>query len=348
MIIEMEKGVSQQVIADVVAAVEEKGFEAQVNVGVERVVIGVLGSNVGSLDTKIFEMLSGVERVVYMTKPYKLASRDFKKEDTVVRVGDISIGSDNFTVMAGPCSVESETQIISCAIAAKEAGAQILRGGAFKPRTSPFAFQGLKKEGLELLAKARKATGLLVVTEIVSPEDVSLVAEFADILQIGARNMQNYPLLEAVAKVKKPVLLKRGLSSTLEEWLMAADYLLRGNGEPNVILCNRGIRTFDDSTRFTYDIGILPVLRQLTHLPIVTDPSHSAGNFRYVPDYAKMAVAAGSNGIIVEIHPDPKKAMSDGAQSLTFSDFQKLMAELRPITRAFGKKMHKKCCGGDS
>ncbi len=340
MIIEMEKDASQQVIADVVAAVKEKGFEVQINIGTDRVVIGVLGSNTGNFDTQIFEVLSGVEKVVRMTKPYKLASRDFKKENTVVRVGDICIGADNFTVMAGPCSVESETQIIACAIAAKEAGAQILRGGAFKPRTSPFAFQGLKLEGLKLLAKARKETGLPIITEIVSPEDTAEVAEFADILQIGARNMQNYPLLEAVAKVKKPVLLKRGLSSTVEEWLMAADYLLRGNGKPNVILCNRGIRTFDNSTRFTYDIGILPVLRQLTHLPIITDPSHAAGNFRYVPDYAKMAVAAGSNGIIVEIHPDPKKAMSDGAQSLTFSDFEKLMVELRPIARVFGKKMH--------
>ncbi|MSU54642.1 MAG: 3-deoxy-7-phosphoheptulonate synthase, partial [Candidatus Staskawiczbacteria bacterium] len=220
-----------------------------------------------------------------------------------------------------------------------EAGAKVLRGGAYKPRTSPFAFQGLKEAGLKLLSKARKETGLQVVTEVVRPDDVTLVAEHADILQIGARNMQNYPLLEAAGKCKKPVLLKRGLSATVEEWLMAADYVLMGNGASNVILCLRGIRTFDTITRFTYDIGILPVLRTLTHLPIMVDPSHPAGNFRYVPSYAKMAVASGTDGLIVEIHPDPANALSDGAQSLTFSDFHRLMADLKPLAQVCDRKI---------
>ena len=339
MIVKMSKECSQIQIQAVVVKIGQLGFESLVNQGKERVVVAVLGAGVGSVDTGQFEVMAGVEQVVRMTKPYKLSSRDFRPKDTVVKVGGIDIGGKELVMMVGPCSVESEEQIIACAIAAKKAGAKILRGGAFKPRTSPFAFQGLKETGLKLLAKARQETGLAVVTEVVKPEDVHLVAEYADILQIGARNMQNYPLLEAAGKCKKPVLLKRGLSATVEEWLMAADYILMGNGASNVILCLRGIRTFDTTTRFTFDIGVLPVLRTLTHLPIIADPSHSAGNWRFVPAYAKMAVAADADGLIMEIHPNPQNALSDGAQSLTFSDFHRLMGDLKPLAQVCGRKI---------
>ncbi|MEK7664569.1 MAG: 3-deoxy-7-phosphoheptulonate synthase [Patescibacteria group bacterium] len=340
MIIEMEKNATREEIKDVInVVINDFKFEAQVNTGEERTVIAVLGSNTGDIDTQSFEVLSGVERVVRIQRPFKLASRDFKPENTIVKIDNIEIGGKELIIMAGPCSVESEEQIIGCAFAAKKSGAKVLRGGAFKPRTSPFAFQGLKEEGLKFLFKAGLEAELLIVTEVVSSQDVELVASYADILQIGARNMQNYQLLEAVGKSKKPVLLKRGLSATIEEWLMAADYILRGNGEPKVILCNRGIRTFDNFTRFTYDVGILPGVRHLTHLPIITDPSHAAGNYRYVPDFAKMAVVGGADGLIVEIHPNPKKAMSDGAQSLTFSDFSLLMEELKKIAEVVGRKI---------
>lgn len=339
MIVEMFKGCEVIDIQAVVTKIHQLGFEPLVNKGKERVVVAVLGAGVGSVDTGQFEALAGVEQVVRMTKPYKLSSRDFKRTNTVVMSGDLAIGNKEIVVMAGPCSVETEQQILACALTAKEAGAKVLRGGAYKPRTSPFAFQGLKEAGLKLLSKARKETGLQVVTEVVRPEDVALVSEHADILQIGARNMQNYPLLEAAGKCKRPVLLKRGLSATVEEWLMAADYVLMGNCASNVILCLRGIRTFDTITRFTYDIGILPALRSLTHLPIMVDPSHPAGNFRYVPNYAKMAVAAGSDGLIIEIHPDPANALSDGAQSLTFSDFHRLMVDLKSLAQVCDRKM---------
>lgn len=339
MIVEMSKGCGGNEIHAVVTRVHQLGFDSLINRGKERVVVAVLGAGVGSVDTGQFEAMAEVEQVVRMTKPYKLSSRDFKPTNTVVMSGDLAIGGKEIVVMAGPCSVETEQQILACAVAAKESGAKVLRGGAYKPRTSPFAFQGLKEAGLKLLSKARKETGLQVVTEVVHPDDVALVAEHADILQIGARNMQNYPLLEAAGKSKKPVLLKRGLSAMVEEWLMAADYILMGNGASNVILCLRGIRTFDTITRFTYDIGILPVLRTLTHLPIMTDPSHPAGNFRYVPSYAKMAVASGTDGLIVEIHPDPANALSDGAQSLTFLDFHRMMADLKPLAQVCDRKI---------
>ncbi len=340
MIIEMKKGAGSEEVNAVIKKVKALGFEVQTNNGTERIVIAVLGTDTGELDTGIFEVFAGVEQVLRIQKPYKLASRDFKKSNTVVKVGGIEIGGNRLVVMAGPCSVEPNREItLACARIVKENGAQVLRGGAFKPRTSPFAFQGLGEVGLKILAEARDKTGLLVVTEVVDKEDVELVAEYADILQIGARNMQNYRLLDAVGKVKKPVLLKRGLSATVDEWLMAADYILRSNGEPNVILCNRGIRAFDNSTRFVYDVGVIPVLRQLTHLPIITDPSHAAGKFQYVPDYAKMAVAGGTDGLIIEIHPNPKEALSDGAQSITFSDFARLSKELKVIASAIGRSI---------
>jgi len=338
MIIEMEKGASQKLIDGVVRKVRELGFDVQPNIGEKETVIAVLGSNTGEVDTQIFETLPGVKKVIRIMSPYKLASRDFSNKKTIVKINGVEIGGSNVVIMAGPCAVESEEQILACAKEVKKLGGQILRGGAFKPRTSPFAFQGLKLEGLKFLAKARKETGLIVVSEVVSVNDVPLVSEFVDILQIGARNMQNYSLLTAVAESKKPVLLKRGFAATIEEWLMAADYLLRGNGF-NVILCERGVRTFDNSTRFTLDVGAIPVVKRLSHLPIIVDPSHAAGNFRYVPVLARAATAAGADGLIIEIHPDPQNALSDGAQSLTFSDFARLIGEIRIIAEAIGRKI---------
>ncbi|MDD5145700.1 MAG: 3-deoxy-7-phosphoheptulonate synthase [Candidatus Pacebacteria bacterium] len=338
MIIEMQKGATEKDIRQVVKRVKENGFDIQMNQGKEKTIVAVLGSGTESIETQIFEVLPGVEKVIRIMKPYKLASRDFEKENTIVEVGNVKIGGNAVVIMAGPCSVESKEQIISCAKIGKSLGAKILRGGAFKPRTSPFAFQGLKEEGLKLLAKAKEETGLLIITEIVAPEDVPLVAEYSDILQIGTRNMQNYRLLEAAGKSGKPVLLKRGFSATLEEWLTAADYLLRENN-PNVILCERGIRTFSNSTRFTLDLGIVPVVKKYTHLPIIVDPSHAAGHWEYVPSLSKAAIAAGADGILIEIHPQPKKALSDGPQSLTFSDFSRLMAELKLLAKAVGREI---------
>ncbi len=336
----MRKGAKPVDIEVVIARVKDLECEVQMNIGTERTVIAVLGANTGELDTGVFEVLPNVEQVVRMQKPYKLASRDFKKDNSVVKVGNIEIGGNQLVTMAGPCAVEDRETTLACARLAKKCGAQFLRGGAFKPRTSPFAFQGLGEEGLKILAEARDETGLLIVTEVTSEQDVQLIAGYADILQIGARNMQNYRLLDAVGKAHKPVLLKRGLTATIDEWLMAADYILRCNGDqPNVILCHRGIRTFDNSTRFTFDVGVIPVLRQLTHLPIITDPSHTAGKFQYVPSYAKMAVAGDTDGLIIEIHPNPKKALCDGAHSLTFSDFARLCSELRVLALAAGRSM---------
>lgn len=333
MIIEMENGATDAQIATVVEKIRGLGFSFQLNNGEVKTVIAVLGENTGAVETEAFEVLDGVEQVVRIQKPFKLASLGFKPERTVVDVGGVRIGGDDLVVMAGPCSVESREQILACAEVVKKAGGKILRGGAYKPRTSPYGFQGLKEEGLKLLAEAKERTGLLVVTEVISPEHVELVSNYADILQIGARNMQNYELLKEAGRAHRPVLLKRGLSSTIDEWLSAADYLLSGNGSPNVILCHRGIRTFDTSTRYTYDVGVIPVLRHLTHLPIISDPSHSAGNFHYVPAYAQSSVAMGTDGLIIEMHPDPKSAKSDGAQSLTFSDFERLMANLQILSQ---------------
>ena len=339
MIVQMRKTANEREVQAVVSRIESLGFQSQINRGAERTVIAVLGAGAGQCDTGGLEILAGVEEVVRMSKPFKLSSRDFKPEDTVVEIGLVQVGGCDLVVMAGPCSVESESQIMACAEFARSCGATVLRGGAFKPRTSPFAFQGLALEGLKLLAKAREETGLLVVTEVVSPETVGMVAEYADILQIGARNMQNYPLLDAVGRAKKPVLLKRGLSATVQEWLMAADYILQHNETPNVILCLRGIRTFCTANRFTYDIGALPMLRELTHLPIVVDPSHPAGNYRYVPALANMAVAGGCDGLIVEMHPNPAEALSDGAQSLAFGNFAVMMQGVRNIAEVVSMRI---------
>lgn len=336
MIVEMKKGATQQEIDEVVEKARSKGLEVQLNVGTDKTVVALLGSNTGQLDKDIFAVLPGVESVTRIMKPYKLASRDFRPEGTRFSCGGLEIGGKGVVIMAGPCAVESKEQLTEVAQAVKESGASILRGGAFKPRTSPFSFQGLREEGLELLAEVKKETGLPVITEVVDPHDVKLVSDYADILQIGSRNMQNYPLLTNVGKTKRPVVLKRGFSCTVSEWLTAADYLL-AEGNNKVVLCERGIRTFEDSIRFSLDISAVPVLKRVSHLPVIVDPSHAAGHYSLVPSIAKAAVAAGADGLLIEVHPNPKEALVDGLQSLTISDFARLMKELKTIASAVGR-----------
>ncbi|HEY50676.1 MAG TPA: 3-deoxy-7-phosphoheptulonate synthase [Dehalococcoidia bacterium] len=336
MIVEMQTGVDVQQVDGVVQRAKSLGFQVQLNLGTNKVVVAILGSNTGQVPTDTFAVLPGVESVTRIMKPYKLASREFKGEDSVVNVGSVQIGGERVVVMAGPCAVETEEQITEVAKAIKELGAAVLRGGAYKPRTSPFSFQGLEEVGLELLAKARKAFGIPVITEVVDPHDVELVTKSADILQVGARNMQNFALLTEVGKSKRPVLLKRGFSSTITEWLTAADYLL-AEGNSQVILCERGIRTFEDSVRFSLDISSIPVVKRFSHLPLIVDPSHAAGHYSLVPAIARAAVAAGADGILIEVHPNPKEALVDGLQSLTISDFSRLMAELKAIAKSMGR-----------
>jgi 3-deoxy-7-phosphoheptulonate synthase len=301
---------------------------------VERVVVGVIGTIYPELKDEL-EVLPGVSEVVRISKPYKLASREFHPDDTQVRVGDVTIGGKELVVMAGPCSVEDEAQVLSTARLARSLGIRILRGGAFKPRTSPYSFQGMGLPGLRLLAKAREETGVRVITEVMTSEDVPLVEEYTDILQVGARNVQNYRLLDAVGKSRKPVLLKRGFSTSFEEWLLSAEYVLAG-GNNQVILCERGIRTFESYTRNTLDLSAVPVIKRLSHLPIMVDPSHGTGKWHLVTPMALAAVAAGAHGLLVEVHPNPDKALSDGAQSLTFDNFQKLMDGVRAVAQAVG------------
>ena len=336
MIVEMARGIGVEQVDGVVQRAKSLGFQVQLNLGTDKIVVAILGGNTGQLPTETFAVLPGVESVTRIMKPYKLASREFKAEDSLVTVGGIEIGGKRVVVMAGPCAVESEAQLMKAAKAVKESGVGILRGGAFKPRSSPFAFQGLEEKGLELLAKARERFGILVVTEVVDPHDVDLVAKSADILQVGARNMQNFALLTNVGKSQRPVILKRGFSSTVTEWLTAADYLL-AEGNNQVILCERGIRTFEDSVRFSLDISAIPVVKRFSHLPLIVDPSHAAGHYSLVPAVAKAAVAAGADGLLIEVHPNPKEALVDGLQSLTLSDFARLMEELRLIAKSVGK-----------
>ncbi|MBI2872561.1 MAG: 3-deoxy-7-phosphoheptulonate synthase [Chloroflexi bacterium] len=336
MIVEMRKGAAPDEVDGVVQRAKSLGFNVQLNLGSEKTVVAILGSNTGQLSTDIFAVLPGVETVARIMKPYKLASREFKAQDTRVQVQGLEIGGNRVLVMAGPCAVESKEQLMEAAWAVKEAGASILRGGAFKPRTSPFSFQGLGREGLELLAQAREEVGLPIITEVMDTQEVSLVAEYADILQIGARNMQNFSLLNAVGKTRRPAMLKRGLSSTVTEWLTAADYLL-SQGNNQVFLCERGIRTFEDTVRFSFDVGSIPVVRRNSHLPIAADPSHAAGHYALVPAIAKAAVAAGADALIIEVHPNPKVALSDGLQSLTPSDFTRLMKDLRAVAESVGR-----------
>ena len=336
MIVEMRRGATTDEVDGVVERAESLGLNVQLNLGTDKTVIAILGSNTGQLSTDIFAVLPGVESITRVMKPYKLASREFKVEGSLVSVSGIEIGGDRIVVMAGPCAVESEEQLAKAAKVVKEAGACILRGGAFKPRTSPFSFQGMKKAGLELLGRIKEQFGIPVITEVVDPHDVSLVSKYADILQIGSRNMQNYPLLTDAGRNKRPVVLKRGFSCTVTEWLTAADYLL-SEGNTQVILCERGIRTFEDSTRFSLDISSIPVIKRFSHLPIIVDPSHAAGHYSLVPAIAKAAVAAGADGLLIEVHPNPKEALVDGLQSLTPSDFARLMGELRAIAKSVGR-----------
>jgi 3-deoxy-7-phosphoheptulonate synthase len=337
MIIILKKGASTQEVADVVARVEELGFRAHLSQGEERTIIGVIGDE-RRLSADTFEVLPGVDHVVPILRPFKLASRDLRPENTVIRLNGTRIGSEQVAIMAGPCAVESRQQLLEIAWAVKEAGGRILRGGAYKPRTSPYSFQGLGEEALVMLAEAREATGLPVVTEVMAPGDVPLVAEHADILQIGARQMQNFTLLHAAGESGRPVLLKRGIMSTMEELLMAAEYILT-HGNYRVMLCERGIRTFETYTRNTLDINAVPMLKELTHLPVIVDPSHGTGLWRLVPAAARAAVAAGADGLLIEVHPHPDQALSDGGQSLKPENFARLVQEVRRVAEAVGRTL---------
>lgn len=338
MIIVMKTGASESQIREVIRRIEELGYQAHIIEGAQRTVIGAVGDERGKDRLQSLEVMPGVDTVVPILQPFKLASREVKGGKSIVRVGDLEIGGPAVVVMAGPCSVESEAQMLQTAQAVKAAGATVLRGGAFKPRTSPYAFQGLAEEGLKFLDVARAATGLKIITEVVNPMDVELVAAYADILQIGARNVQNFALLKRAGEVGKPVLLKRGMATTIKEFLMAAEYIL-SEGNYNVALCERGIRTFETSTRFTLDLSAVPVLNKLTHLPVIVDPSHGTGHWDYVAPMAKASVACGADGLLIEVHPTPETAQSDGLQSLKLTKFQQLMDELRPIALAVGRRI---------
>ena len=337
MIIVMKTSATPEDIQTVIKKVEKMGVESHLSKGKEKTIIGLVG-NVASISTSQVQNVEGVEKVLRVSKPFKLASREFKPEKTEVKINGKSFGQKRIILIAGPCAVESREQILETAISVKEAGASILRGGAFKPRTSPYSFQGLKEKGLEFLADAKEKTGLAIITEVMSPEQVSLVAEVADILQVGARNMQNYALLEAVGKNPTPVLLKRGMMATLEELLMAAEYIL-SNGNSNVILCERGIRTFERYTRNTLDMSAVPLLTKLSHLPVCLDPSHATGARDLVLPLSKAAVAAGVDGLLIEVHPNPEKALSDGAQSLNFDEFSILVNELKSLAKAVDREV---------
>jgi 3-deoxy-7-phosphoheptulonate synthase len=323
-------------VEKVINKLKELGHEVHISRGEKRIILGVIG-NVENLVSVPFYAYNGVEEIIRILKPYKLASREFKDFDTIIKVKDIIIGGKEVIVMAGPCVVENEQQIFETAHQVKALGAKILRGGAFKPRTSPYSFQGLGEEGLKLLAQAGKETGLAVVTEVMSVNQIDLIAKYTDIFQVGARNMQNFVLLKELGKIKKPVLLKRGISATIEELLLSAEYIL-SEGNYEVILCERGIRTFENYTRNTLDLSAIPAVKRLSHLPIIVDPSHGTGRWRLVSPMAKAAIAAGADGLIIEVHPDPKSSLSDGAQSLKLDTFAQLMKELRPIIQAIGRE----------
>ena len=333
----MSHQASEDQVQAVVDRVKEIGLMPEMSRGEERTLIGVIGGNAYAY-REAFAHLSGIQEIIPITKPFKLASREFRPGDTVVDVGGVRIGGDQVVVMAGPCSVESEDMLLQTARFVAAEGARILRGGAFKPRTSPYSFQGLGESGLRMLAHAREETGLKVITEVITPADVDLVARYADILQVGTRNMQNYALLQEVGRAGKPVMLKRGMSSTIEEWLLAAEYIL-SQGNRDVLLCERGIRTFEHSTRFTLDLNAVPLVRELSHLPVVVDPSQGTGRWGLVAPMSLAAVAAGAQGLIVEVHPHPDSALSDGAQSLDFAAFERLMADLRRLTEAMSRQL---------
>lgn len=337
MLIVMSAAATSEDVSMVCDRIRQLGFIPNEIPGSTRLAIGITG-NRGGLDPGLFNRMPGVLEAVPISKPYKLVSREAKPEDTVIELGATRVGGGALTVMAGPCSVETREQVLETARLVREQGATLLRGGAFKPRTSPYEFQGLREEGLQILAAAREATGMPIITEVKDTETLPLVAKYADVLQIGARNMQNFSLLEAVGNLGKPVMLKRGLSSTVKEWLMAAEYIVsRGNYQ--VMLCERGIRTFETMTRNTLDLGVVPLLRAITHLPVIVDPSHGTGVAAAVTPLARAAVATGVDGVMVEVHPDPAKALSDGPQALTFGMFGGMMSELRKVAEALGQPL---------
>ncbi len=338
MIISMKAGASREQVEHVIDQIRKMGYEAHPIWGKERVVIGAIGDERGKARLQALEAAPGVDQVVPILKPFKLAGKELRREPTVVRVGDVEVGPRQFTVMAGPCSVESREQLLTTARAVKKAGAQILRGGAFKPRTSPYAFQGLEEEGLKLLAEARSETGLRIVTEVMSPEDIGLVSRYTDVLQVGARNMQNYSLLKRLGQAERPVLLKRSMMGSIQELLMSAEYII-SQGNPNVILCERGIRTFETYTRNTFDLSAVPLLHELTHLPVIADPSHGTGVRSLIRPMAKAALAAGADGLMVEVHPNPEEAFSDGPQSLLIEEFEALMADVRRYLPLEGRNL---------
>lgn len=337
-IIVLKPTATEEDIRRIVKKLESRGLGVNISKGTERTVIGVIGdtSKIGEEEEDAIRAMPGIEDVMRILKPYKLASRDFKSEDTIIDIRGNIIGGKKIQVIAGPCAVESKTMIINIAEKVKEAGASFLRGGAFKPRTSPYSFQGLGEEGLRYLAEAREKTGLPIVTELMDPRDIDVVIKYADVVQIGARNMQNFRLLLEVGTCDKPILLKRGFSATIKEWLMAAEYIM-SKGNQKIILCERGVRTFETATRNTLDLSAVPVLKQLTHLPVVVDPSHGVGKWDLVAPMAKAAVAAGADGLLIEVHMNPEEALSDGEQSLKPDYFKKMMSELRPVAFAVGR-----------
>jgi 3-deoxy-7-phosphoheptulonate synthase len=337
MILVLRPDATPEQIEHLLSRIRELGLTPHVSKGVERTIVGAIGDE-EILREQPLETIPGVEKVMPILKPYKLASRDFKRDDTIIDVGGVKIGGKKITVIAGPCSVETEELLLSTAQSVKSAGAEILRGGAFKPRTSPYSFQGLGEEGLKMLAAVKKATGLAIATEVMDTRDVEMVEEYADIIQIGARNMQNFNLLKEVGMAKKPVILKRGMMSTYEEILMSAEYIM-SKGNYNVILCERGIRTFEKLTRNTLDLNAIVVLKQQSHLPVFVDPSHGTGHWRWVAPLSRAAIAAGADGLLIEVHPEPEKAWSDGAQSLLPDKFSKLMQELKLIANVVGREL---------
>jgi 3-deoxy-7-phosphoheptulonate synthase len=338
MLIVMRHGAPEEDVRRVVATIEEMGYQARAMPGKQRTTVGLVGND-GWVDGSRLEALSGGQEIIHVTKPYKQVSREWKPDSTVIRLpGGLTVGGDEVIVMAGPCSVESERQILEAARAVREAGATVLRAGAFKPRSSPYSFQGLGRAGLKLLSRARAETGLLIVTEAMDGEGMDWVAEVADIIQIGARNMQNYSLLKHAGRAGKPILLKRGLSATIQELLLSAEYIL-AEGNPNVILCERGVRGFDPATRNLFDLSAIPVVHGLSHLPIIADPSHGTGHRDMVIPMARAAVAAGADGLLVEVHPSPDRALSDGAQSLYPEQFDRMMKEIRLIAEAIGRRV---------
>ena len=336
MVVVMQERASEAQVDAVIARIVDLGMDVHRSSGATRTVLGVVGAN--KVDPALIQLLDGVKEVVRISEPYKLAGRTFKPKDTIITIGDVTIGGDEVLVMAGPCSAENPAQVDATAAAVKRAGAKVLRGGAFKPRSSPYSFQGHGEAGLQMLRESGDKYGLKVISEVMDASQIELIGRYCDIYQVGARNMQNFTLLRELGKVRKPVLLKRGLSSTIEEWLMSAEYILSG-GNSDVILCERGIRTFETATRNTFDISAIPVVKRLSHLPVVADPSHGAGRRDMVAPLARAAVAAGADGLIIEVHNDPDRALSDGAQSMYPDQFERLLSELRIIAPAIGRSI---------